>query len=210
MESKIIKAYGAEAAEAPLKQLNIQRRYVTPQDVEIEILFCGRLATQSNAAGERLCRRSRRETREGGIELEIVAGDLLAHGDVDNGEAGIEHVEIGVRLQAVVHELAVVAVDDAYARKLQMRIAIAVDEILHMRRERLVFMRVNEQIEFRIEPPKPGALGNELASKNPQTFDQALGGVGSNQHHVSGSPSRLEASRRRHSPERACVAAWRV
>jgi uncharacterized zinc-type alcohol dehydrogenase-like protein len=36
-----VKAYGTEAAEAPLKQLNIERRDVTPHDVEIEILYCG-------------------------------------------------------------------------------------------------------------------------------------------------------------------------
>ncbi|HEY0078109.1 MAG TPA: NAD(P)-dependent alcohol dehydrogenase [Pyrinomonadaceae bacterium] len=36
-----VKAYGTEATEAPLKQLNIPRRDVTPHDVEIEILFCG-------------------------------------------------------------------------------------------------------------------------------------------------------------------------
>src|SRR5215210_4615572 len=36
-----VKAYGTEAAEAPLKQLNISRRDVTPNDVEIEILYCG-------------------------------------------------------------------------------------------------------------------------------------------------------------------------
>jgi uncharacterized zinc-type alcohol dehydrogenase-like protein len=41
METKNIKAFGTEAAEAPLKQVNIQRRSVTPHDVEIEILFCG-------------------------------------------------------------------------------------------------------------------------------------------------------------------------
>ncbi|MEW6125611.1 MAG: NAD(P)-dependent alcohol dehydrogenase [Acidobacteriota bacterium] len=41
MEVRNIKAFGAEAADAPLKQLNIQRRMVTPRDVEIEILYCG-------------------------------------------------------------------------------------------------------------------------------------------------------------------------
>lgn len=41
MEVKNIKAFGTEAAEAPLKELNINRRSVTPHDVEIEILFCG-------------------------------------------------------------------------------------------------------------------------------------------------------------------------
>ena len=39
--TKEVKAFGTEAAEAPLKQINIQRRIVTPQDVEIEILYCG-------------------------------------------------------------------------------------------------------------------------------------------------------------------------
>jgi uncharacterized zinc-type alcohol dehydrogenase-like protein len=41
MEVKNIKAFGTEAAEAPLNQLNINRRNPTPHDVEIEILFCG-------------------------------------------------------------------------------------------------------------------------------------------------------------------------
>lgn len=41
MSEKKIKAFGAEAPEAPLKQLNIQRREVTPTDVELEILYCG-------------------------------------------------------------------------------------------------------------------------------------------------------------------------
>ncbi len=41
MTTKEIRAFGTEAAEAPLKSLNIWRREVTPHDVEIEILFCG-------------------------------------------------------------------------------------------------------------------------------------------------------------------------
>ncbi|WP_256010367.1 NAD(P)-dependent alcohol dehydrogenase [Desertivirga xinjiangensis] len=41
MEEKNIKAFGTEASDAPLDQLNIHRRNPTPHDVEIEILFCG-------------------------------------------------------------------------------------------------------------------------------------------------------------------------
>jgi len=41
MATKEIRAFGTEAAEAPLDSLNIQRRDVTPHDVEIDILFCG-------------------------------------------------------------------------------------------------------------------------------------------------------------------------
>jgi len=41
METKSIKAFGAEAAEAPLKTLDITRREVQTHDVEIEILYCG-------------------------------------------------------------------------------------------------------------------------------------------------------------------------
>ena len=41
MNTKQIKAFGTEAADAPLKLLSIPRREVTPHDVEIEILFCG-------------------------------------------------------------------------------------------------------------------------------------------------------------------------
>lgn len=41
METKNTKAFGTKAADAPLKYMNIQRREVTPKDVEIEILYCG-------------------------------------------------------------------------------------------------------------------------------------------------------------------------
>lgn len=41
METKTIKAFGTEAATAPLKPLKIERRSATPHDVEIEILYCG-------------------------------------------------------------------------------------------------------------------------------------------------------------------------
>ena len=41
METKNINAIGTVAADAPLKKMNIQRRSITPYDVEIEILYCG-------------------------------------------------------------------------------------------------------------------------------------------------------------------------
>lgn len=41
METKNVKAFGAAAADAPLKEMNIQRREVTAKDIEIEILYCG-------------------------------------------------------------------------------------------------------------------------------------------------------------------------
>src|ERR1700709_868144 len=39
--TKEVRAFGTEAAEAALQQLNINRRKTTPHDVEIEILYCG-------------------------------------------------------------------------------------------------------------------------------------------------------------------------
>lgn len=41
METIAVKAYGTEAADADLKQLQIDRRTVLPKDIEIDILFCG-------------------------------------------------------------------------------------------------------------------------------------------------------------------------
>lgn len=41
METKNIKAFGTEAADAPLQTLDIKRRAVQAHDVEIEILYCG-------------------------------------------------------------------------------------------------------------------------------------------------------------------------
>jgi uncharacterized zinc-type alcohol dehydrogenase-like protein len=41
MKTLNVKAYGTKAADAPLKQMNIERREVTAKDIEIEILYCG-------------------------------------------------------------------------------------------------------------------------------------------------------------------------
>jgi len=41
METKNTKAYGTEAASAPLQSMTIQRRELQAHDVEINILFCG-------------------------------------------------------------------------------------------------------------------------------------------------------------------------
>ncbi|MBN8861132.1 MAG: NAD(P)-dependent alcohol dehydrogenase [Sphingobacteriales bacterium] len=41
MGTYIVKAFGTEAPEAALKQMNIDRREVTEKDVEIDILYCG-------------------------------------------------------------------------------------------------------------------------------------------------------------------------
>ena len=41
METKSVKAYGTEASNAPLKQMNIDRREPTAKDIEIKILYCG-------------------------------------------------------------------------------------------------------------------------------------------------------------------------
>lgn len=41
IKTKEVKAFGTEAADAFLKQLNIKRRKPTPHDVEIDILYCG-------------------------------------------------------------------------------------------------------------------------------------------------------------------------
>ena len=41
MATKTTKAFGTEAPEADLKQMNLERRNITAKDVEIEILFCG-------------------------------------------------------------------------------------------------------------------------------------------------------------------------
>lgn len=41
METKTVKAYGTQSADAPLQPMTIERRELTPNDVGIEILFCG-------------------------------------------------------------------------------------------------------------------------------------------------------------------------
>ena len=41
MNTTQVKAFGATAANADLKELNINRREITAKDIEIEILYCG-------------------------------------------------------------------------------------------------------------------------------------------------------------------------
>lgn len=41
MKTKTVKAYGTESAATPLHSLEIQRRALLPNDVEIDILYCG-------------------------------------------------------------------------------------------------------------------------------------------------------------------------
>lgn len=41
VKTKQVTAYGTEAAEAALNQLEIRRRKPAPHDVEIDILYCG-------------------------------------------------------------------------------------------------------------------------------------------------------------------------
>ena len=41
METKKAKAYGTDALNKPLRAMNIQRRALQSNDVEIEILYCG-------------------------------------------------------------------------------------------------------------------------------------------------------------------------
>lgn len=41
MSTNNVKAFGTEAKDADLQQMNIARRNVTPNDVEIDILYCG-------------------------------------------------------------------------------------------------------------------------------------------------------------------------
>ena len=41
MTTTSVKAFGNEAADAPLQELKINRRQATPHDVEIKILYCG-------------------------------------------------------------------------------------------------------------------------------------------------------------------------
>jgi uncharacterized zinc-type alcohol dehydrogenase-like protein len=41
ISTKDVKAFGTHSPEAPLAEMNIERRNITPHDIEIEILYCG-------------------------------------------------------------------------------------------------------------------------------------------------------------------------
>ncbi len=50
METRTVKAFGTDAADAPLKAMNIERREVQPHDLEIEITYCGICHSDLHAA----------------------------------------------------------------------------------------------------------------------------------------------------------------
>jgi uncharacterized zinc-type alcohol dehydrogenase-like protein len=101
-----VKAYGTEAAEAPLKQLNIARRDVTPHDVEMEILFCGVCHSDLHTArnewqntiypvvpGHEIVGRV---TRIGDQVTKFKAGDLAAVGCMVDSCRGCEYCKEGL------------------------------------------------------------------------------------------------------------------
>src|SRR6478672_6150400 len=118
------------------------------------------------------------------IELEIVTGDLLTGGDVDERIAAIKNVKIGVRLPVMVHELAVVAVDDTHAGNFQMRIAVTREVVLHMRGQRRDLLPVDEDVELRVEHPHLASGRNELAGKDAEALNFTLCDIGADEHHV--------------------------
>jgi alcohol dehydrogenase (NADP+) len=50
MNTKTVKAFGTEAADAPLQPMTIERREALPHDVEIEITYCGICHSDLHAA----------------------------------------------------------------------------------------------------------------------------------------------------------------
>ena len=50
MENTTVKAYGAQTAQSTLAEMLIQRRALTPNDIEIDILFCGVCHSDLHAA----------------------------------------------------------------------------------------------------------------------------------------------------------------
>lgn len=84
MSTISVKAYGAEAAEAPLKNLDIQRRDVTPFDVQIEILYCGICHSDLHAV----------HNDWGGTKYPIVPGHEIV-GRVTKVGAGVTKFNIG-------------------------------------------------------------------------------------------------------------------
>ena len=90
MGTYIVKAFGTEAPDADLKQMNIDRREVTEKDVEIDILYCGVCHSDlhtarnewhgtvyPNVPGHEIVGRV---TRVGSAVTKFKAGDLAAVG----------------------------------------------------------------------------------------------------------------------------------
>ncbi|OUR91902.1 hydroxyacid dehydrogenase [Flavobacteriales bacterium 34_180_T64] len=84
MNTKNIKAYGTEAPDANLKPLDIKRREVTINDVEIDILYCG------------VCHSDLHFARNdwGMTQYPVVPGHEIV-GKVLNVGASVKHIKVG-------------------------------------------------------------------------------------------------------------------
>src|SRR5262245_58394256 len=84
----------------------------------------------------------------------------------------------------MVHELAVVAIDNAHAVHLQMRIAVTRDVVLHMRRLHRDIIRMEEDVEFRIQHPHLTPRRDELVGKDAEALNFTLRDKSADEHHV--------------------------
>src|SRR5712691_7155219 len=91
-----------------------------------------RFAIAARARGPYACRGARKAACKTGIELVVVAGDLFPFGNGHQRIAHVKNTEVCVGLLAMVHELAVVAVEHNDVWSFQMRIAVACYVFLHM------------------------------------------------------------------------------
>lgn len=106
METKNVKAYGTDAADAPMHSLNIQRREPSPHDVEIEIIYCGICHSDLHAVrndwggttypivpGHEIVGRV---TRIGGHVTNFKAGELAAVGCIVDSCGNCEYCQDGL------------------------------------------------------------------------------------------------------------------
>src|SRR5262245_10861968 len=123
------------------------------------------------------------EPRESRIEFVIVAGELLALGNIEQSKALIENAEVGVRRETVIHETPIVAVENHHALPLQMRIGVAGHELSQERRIRVDLACMDEAVEFRIETPKELPPFDILAGEHANAFNGARGKIGADRQH---------------------------
>ena len=103
--------------------------------------------------------------------------------DIGDSVADVRPREVRVRAEAVIHEPAIVELEHDKAVPLHVRIAVAIEVVLHILREGRDLFLGEDLIEALVERPDRCPRGDEVHCKHANAFDRAGTHGRSDEHH---------------------------
>src|SRR5262245_61336786 len=113
----------------------------------------------------------------------VVAGELVAGGDVLQRMGDVALAEVAVGVVGVVHVARIVRLEDDEARIAPARVAVAVEVVFDRPFHGLVEVDLDQPVEALVESPDYLALGYGVFSEDPDPLDGRLVDIGVDQKH---------------------------